>query len=448
MMNVLENKSIKRWVCATAVSLPLLASQAILPTLSGGYFSASVMGVAHAEEEKKPERKTKRTQAMNQKVYKKLQKIQELIDAKDNKGALAALKEFEADSKNLNDAEMATTLNLYAFIYYNLEDIEGAIGAYKRLVVLPLAPEGMKLQAKYSLAQMYFAVEKFDLGIKSLLDWFKETEIAGASAYVLLAQGYYQVKEYDKSLTNVNKAIAMYKEKGKIPKEAWYGLQRFLYQEKKDYNKVISILDELLTHYPKKQYWSQLSAMYGEKEMPKKQLAAYETAYVQGLLDKENELTRMAYIFLANEVPYKAAKVVSEGLKQKKIEETSKNYELLGNALRAAQEVEKAIPNMTKAAKLSDKGELWVRLGTLYLSTDKFKNAVEAIEAGLKKGGVKRNDQAYLALGMSYFNLKDYSAAKKAFRKAGTDERSEQTAEQWLKYMDKELERQRSLAQG
>ena len=128
--------------------------------------------------------------------------------------------------------------------------------------------------------------------------------------------------------------------------------------------------------------------------------------------------------------------------------ENEKNLELTGNALRASQEIERAIPYMEKAAKKSEKGELWVRLGNLYLAGDEFSKSAKAIEAGIKKGGVKRTDQAYLALGMAYFNLKNYKAARKAFGEAGKDERSETTAGQWIDYMDKEIERQKSLMEG
>ena len=49
---------------------------------------------------------------------------------------------------------------------------------------------------------------------------------------------------------------------------------------------------------------------------------------------------------------------------------------------------------------------------------------------------------------MAYFNTKQYDKAREAFTSAARDERSEKYARQWIKYMDSELERQRSLAEG
>ena len=49
---------------------------------------------------------------------------------------------------------------------------------------------------------------------------------------------------------------------------------------------------------------------------------------------------------------------------------------------------------------------------------------------------------------MAYFNTKEYSKARDAFNSAARDDRSEKYASQWIKYMDTELARQKSLAEG
>ena len=101
---------------------------------------------------------------------------------------------------------------------------------------------------------------------------------------------------------------------------------------------------------------------------------------------------------------------------------------------------------MEKAAELSEKGELYTRLGNVYLDSDQHQKAIGAVNKGLAKGGVKRPDSARLVLGMAHFNLGDYKSAKKAFRDAAKDERSEKYARQWIRYIASEEERQREMA--
>jgi tetratricopeptide (TPR) repeat protein len=448
IMNALRVTSLNHWGRSLLLSVPMLAAQALIPAVLQPYTDQPLLGIAQAQEQApKKEQQTKRTQAMNNMVYEKLQEAQEAVEAKNISGALSLLNELKNGKKKLNDAELANVLNMYAFIYYTQEDYPKALQAYQQIITLAQAPEGTVIQARYSVAQLYFVTEDYKRGVEALLEWFKVTPNPTASAYMLLAQGYYQLKEYDPALKNVEMAINMYKEKGKVPKENWYGLQRFLYYEKENFKKVVEILNELLVYYPNKQYWVQLSAMQAELKNDKRQLAAMETAYVQGMLTNERELINMAYLFLASEVPYKAASIIDKGIKEKIIEPSSKNLELLGNAWRSAQEIKRAIPEMAKAAEKSDKGDLWARLCNIYLDNDEFQKAVDSCEKGLGKGGVKRPDTAYLVKGMALFNLKQYTAARKAFDEAGKDKRSKQYADQWIDFMDRELARQKSLEQ-
>jgi len=170
-----------------------------------------------------------------------------------------------------------------------------------------------------------------------------------------------------------------------------------------------------------------------------------DTAYVQGMLDKGQEQVTMAYLYLNSDVPYRAGEVMEKGLKGGSIDPTSKNYEIAASAWSQAQELEKAIVDMEKAAAMSEQGELYARLGNIYLDTDDYDKAIAAINKGLSRGGVKRADSARLVLGMAYFNARQYDKAREAFNAAGRDERSAKYAQQWLKYIDSETERQAKL---
>ncbi|GAB5412750.1 MAG: hypothetical protein Cons2KO_03530 [Congregibacter sp.] len=430
------------------LAVPLMASQLVL-TEAGVAPGALGFSSAHAQEGQKKEQETRRTPALRNKVYEKLAEAQAAAEAKDMVTAAKVLDAMLAGRRDneLNSYELANVYNLYAFIHYSREDYTSALQAYENVIKQPDIPLAMEINTRFTVAQLYFVQERWQDGIDALLRWFDMTETPNANAYVLLAQGYYQTKDYDKALTNINIAIDNFESKNKIPKEQWYNLARFLYAEKNMVADATRILQDLITYYPKKQYWVQLSFMYSEANEEMKQLGAMETAYVQDMLEKDGEYRNMASLLLNAEVPYKAALVMERGLKEEIVEDASKNWELLAGALRQAQEVEKAIPAMEKAAALSDDGDLYARLGNIYLDAERHSDAIDAINKGLQRGGVKRPDNARLVLGMAYFNEKQYAKAKEAFRAAGRDERSEKYARQWIRYMDSELERQASLAE-
>ena len=437
----------RTWIPATLLAVPVVMTQLAVSQLQVDLGLQPFSGALAAEEKKPDTRETRRTPALRNKVYEKLAAAQEAAEAKDLSGAASILDDMIATGgkKALNSYELANVYNLYAFIYYSREDYANALKAYEEVVAQPDIPLAMEINTRYTIAQLYFVQEQWQKGIDALLDWFAVTEKPSASAYVLLSQGYYQTKDYDKALLNVKKAIDMYKAADKLPKEQWYNLARFLYFEKNDVDNTVATLEELLKYYPKKDYWVQLSHMYGEQKKDNLQLAAMDTAYVQDMLNKGTEQVTMAYLYLNAEVPYKAGRVMEKGLKNESIDPTSKNYEIAASAWRQSQELEKAVIDMEVAAAKSDDGELYARLGNIYLDSDMNAKAIVAINKGLSRGGVKRPDSARLVLGMAYFNEKKYDKAREAFKSAGRDERSKKYASQWIKYLESELDRQAKL---
>ena len=88
-----------------------------------------------------------------------------------------------------------------------------------------------------------------------------------------------------------------------------------------------------------------------------------------------------------------------------------------------SQEDERAVPALKDAARLSDDGELDVRLGNTYLNLGNYDECISAVQAGLRKGGLKNADNAQISLGMCLYNKRRYQAVIEAFRAAGKTSR-------------------------
>lgn len=412
-------------------------------------FDAGFIGYASAQESKK-ERETRKTPALRNNIYEKLAEAQVFAEAKQYVEAQEVLDDMlDATSKKskLNGYELANVYNTYAYLRYVVEDYEGALNYYQKVIdQRPDIPVALEVGTLYTVAQLYFLQEKWERGIDTLIQWMSLSETPSTNAYVLLANGYFQLKDYDRSLENIQIAIQREEAAGKLPKEQWYNLARFIHFDRSNYAEALDILEILIMYYPKKQYWVQASHLYGEEKDDARQLAILEASYEQNLLDRSQDIVLLSQLYLNAEVPFPAARVLEKGFADEVVETESKNYELAGVAWRQAQEVAKSLPMLEAAASKSEKGELYARLGNVYLDVDKNKDAVDALLKGLDKGGVKRPDQARLALGMAYFNLGDFSAARRAFREARKDERAKSYADQWLKYISSEERRLEELA--
>jgi tetratricopeptide (TPR) repeat protein len=129
------------------------------------------------------------------------------------------------------------------------------------------------------------------------------------------------------------------------------------------------------------------------------------------------------------------------------VKETEKILKLLADSWRMAQEIDKAIPVLEKAAKISKDGETYVLLGNLYLSEDKLNEAINSIEKVIKKGKLKKISQAHLTLVQAHFELENFEEAKKQFRMAARDKdkKTKKTANSWIKYTENEETRAKNL---
>ncbi len=407
----------------------------------------SAPAIAQDGESAPAERATKKTPAMREKVYKVLSEAQELAEANNSSAALAKLNSVQKMT-DLNSYERAQMWNFYGFIYFGQENYREASRAYENVLKQEALPEAMETTTVYALGQLSFVTEDYQGAVNYLNRWFKTANNPGAEAYVLLGQGYYQLGKYKEAITPVQTAIRIAGEKGQKVKENWWLLLRTFYFELNDYPQMLNSLEKLLAGWPKKEYWLQVSSVYGELGKDTRQLIAYEIAHMQGFLTRGGELVTLAQLYLQENVPHKAAKILDDGIKKGTIDATALNYRLLSQAWQLSAEDEKAIPSLEQAARLSGDGELDYRLAQAFFNLDRYDESVAAGRKALSKGGLKRADQVSVLIGMTLYNQKKYGEARDAFQVAQSDSRSARLAAQWINHCNSEQDRERQLAEA
>lgn len=403
-------------------------------------------GAAYAdqEDEERDNRKTKQAQAVSKAVYDRIQKAQEAIDADDSAAALKILNTLKG-KKGLTDYELQNVLNYIGFVYYNLEKMPEAIATYEEMLRIPSIEEQIKKQTLYTLAQLSTMEEDYNKALRLLDEWFVLETNPAPDPYIFYAQNLYQIDRYADMVRPIEAAMAVAEKRELTVKEDWYVLLNFAFFQQEDYEKVRDIQKILLINWPKKRYWFSLAGAYTELGEEQNLVAAYDAAMTQGLLEKESELVTMAQLYLQREVPYKAAVLLTEEMEKGRVAKNAKNYRLLSQAWTLAAEDKKAIPALQQAAKLSDEGELDLRLGNAYLNLGQFGECVAAINNGIKKGGIKSPDHAQISLGMCLYNQQKYRASIAAFREAGKTRRSGKVSRQWIRVINSDIERNEQI---
>jgi tetratricopeptide (TPR) repeat protein len=110
-----------------------------------------------------------------------------------------------------------------------------------------------------------------------------------------------------------------------------------------------------------------------------------------------------------------------------------------------AQEDEKAIPALQEAARLTNDGELDVRLGNTLLNTGDYAGCVASVRNGIRKGGLKSSDHAQISLGMCLYNQRKYNDSIAAFSAAAKVQRSRRISNQWIAVIRADVERNRQI---
>lgn len=409
--------------------------------------SLLAFGTASAQSgqaDKDDDTKTKQAQAVSKEVYERIQKAQEMVDAKDLNGALKTLNSLYNPDK-LTEYEQANVLNYIGFVYYNKDDIPNAIRTYNKMLAIPTLEPQLAKQTTFTMAQLYTMQENYSQALATLDKWFVLETNPAPDPYVLRAQILYNLDRYKEMIKPIETAMEVAKARSKPVKEDWWNLLNFAYFQEENYTKVRDIQKTLLQNWPKARYWKSLAGAYTELGEDEKLIYAYDAAHTQGMLEKDTEFITMAQLYLQAEVPYKAATLMQEKMDAGIVAKVEKNYRLLSQAWMLAMEDDKAIPALKAAAALADDGELDQRLANAYLNVGNYKECVASANASLRKGGLKNPDNVKISLGMCLYNLRRYSDAKKAFSEASRVPRSRRTADQWIRVIDAEIERNRQI---
>ena len=404
-----------------------------------------VSGTALAQD-KKDEKKTKETVAMSQQVYEKLTEIQELIEAKDYATAEKAIVDLRG-KKSMSPYELAQVWNITAYSYYLQERYADAIDAYDQVLAQEGLPEALLQSTLKTQAQLFFTQEDYESALKVIRKLMAIIPEPSADVYMIEGQALFQLARYDEALVPIKTAVNMYREQGQKPKENWLLLLRVIYFEQKDYDSMLEVVKELLAYYPKDTYILVLAGIYSELGDTKKQLALVEVLYDMGYLNNTSQITNLANLYLLHGVPYKAAVVLDKEIEAGIVKANERNLRLLSQAWYTAREDQKAIPPLEQAAKMSEDGELYIRLAQSHINLEQWSEAATAARQGIKLGGLKRSDQANIMLGMALFNQKRLEQARQAFVAASKDRRSAKAAGQWINYVDSEIKRRDLMAQ-
>ncbi len=398
------------------------------------FFSA-----AYAQKKEKP--KAKRTETLSKPAYEIIIKAQEALQAELDSVALAEVNKILSNCSKYKPYDCAVAHQTRGYVYANQDNYRASAQEFEAALSSGTLADYTALDLRYNLAQLYLGMEQYTKAIQSLEIWFRQAENPGAEALFLAAQAYALVDRLSEALTYAERGMA----KALEPRENWYRLTLAIYLELEKFNPALPLLEKMVTNWPtKKEYFSQLGALYQEKDRHKDSFAMLALAYNNNLLNKSDEFVRLAQLYRFYDYPYKAAKILEKEIGAGRIKKNKKNWEELGMAWLQAREHKKALRPLTNAAALAKDGDIYLLLCQTYFQDEEYAKAARDCQNAVNKGGLKTNGgTAYQLLGIALDNQDKKEEAVKAFERCLDWESTERDCRRWVRHVNSKIEYER-----
>ncbi len=345
---------------------------------------------------------TAQAQGMRAEVGRPLQQASELLRAGKAKDALAKVREAESVG-NRSATEQLTIDRMKAAAAQRAGDSATAIQALESVYGKVGGSE--QGQIAEQLASAY--AQQRNNGKAN--EWLGKAIAAGNnSGTVKQLQAYLQSTsgDYGAIARDASAAVSAAEQGGRRPDEGDLLRLADALQRNGNNNGYVATLEKLVAHYPKKDYWNAYlgrlprKAGFGDRfalDVLRLKLAA-------GVLTKTEDYMEMAQLALQAGLPTEGRKIVDKGFASKALgegAEAARHQRLRDLAVKQEAEQKAAIDTQATEAVAEKDGNAMVNVGFALVSRGDVDKGVDLIEQGIKKGGLRRPEDAKLRLGMA-----------------------------------------------
>jgi hypothetical protein len=225
---------------------------------------------------------------------------------------------------------------------------------------------------------------------------------------------------------------------GRVPSEDRLKLLLNSAQRVNDNGSYVMAMERLVTHYPKKEYWSDLLGRVQRKPNFSDRLAldTYRLMLASGSMRNANDYMEMAQLAVQAGFPAEGKQVVDKGFAAG----------MLGTGTPAEADRHRRLKELVAKRSEEDKQEMLVRLkeavaaktggdlvdvgfGQVFLGEPR--KGIALMEQGIAKGGLKRADDARLHLGIAWLMAGEQARAQAAFKTVTGNDGAADLARLW-----------------
>ncbi len=388
----------------------------------------TVTSAVHAAE---PAAKPKMSKA----VAVPLQAAQKAMAAKQWDTALAEIKKAQAVEKR-TPAEDYQIDEFLGYVLVQQKKYGQAAPVFERMLTSGQVPADQIDDRTKAVAQMYFQEKEY----KKSAEWSKKWLAKHPNQEdmsVLLGQSYYLMDDYKSAASVMSGVVSNAEKNGQVPKENH--VQLVLSSQFKLDNKegVAEALRKMVRYYPSNQYWENLIDIHRRKATSDRvTLGFYRLMSDVGVLKDKGDYMEMSQLAIEAGVPGEAEQTMQKGMSSGVLKSDDKTEQgrytrLLDASTKQASSDRASLPQQAKDAEKATQGQASVGLGQAYLSYGMYDEAIAALQAGIKKGGITDADEAQVSLGIAQIKKGQKEQARQSFKAVKADSKWADLAALW-----------------
>lgn len=339
-------------------------------------------------------------QSVRPEVGKPLQAAQALVKQKRGREAMAEIAKAES-VPNRTPYENQVIAQMKAAAASASGDYDATIRANETLLASGKVSGREALTLVQGIAVAHYSKKEYGEAAKWTQRYFKEGGTDPAMRSVLL-QSYYLGNDCG----NVSKMLgsAMEENSSRRPTEEELQILANCYLRQKDTGGYVNAIEKLVIFYPKKEYWTDLLSRVQKKPGFSDRLGVhvYRLRLATGNLATAGDYMEMAQLALQSGVPAEAKMVIDKGYAAGvlgKGDQAERHGRLRDLAEKALAESQRNRATEEAEAAAAKDGDALIKVGLNYVYEGNAGKGFPLIEQGIRKGGLKRPEDAKLRLG-------------------------------------------------
>jgi tetratricopeptide (TPR) repeat protein len=254
-----------------------------------------------------------------------------------------------------------------------------------------------------------------------------------------VGQGYYEMKDYPAAVKFFENLVSEKEKRGQRPSRNELILLQSSYSKAGKKDAAQTTLEKIVKYYPDSNTW--LALLYEvkrEKLNSRQELLLYRLMEMTGTLKQGQDFMAFSNAALSASLYAESQRVLEAGMKANAFPpgtEQDRVRRYIPSAASRAATARSELLKAEAAAKAAPNGEQYVALGNTLYSFGDYARAIDALKAGIAKGGLKNPGDAAMALGIAQIKSGQKAEALKTFRAVKfDDEIGQRLAELWTLY--------------